>query len=177
VGKPWCAGLFRRTSRPAARRCPCPAARSSRHPVREDYEYERRGTATLFPWYEPLQSHRHVAVTAHRTRDDRAHRIKDLVDVHYPDAEKIVLIIETMRQEIAAWERDLNRRELVIHHGRRQDQAEATLSIAAAVTDLSWRGAAVPTRRSEGSRAPGNTSAPGVHGHGAGSTPGAGRGA
>jgi transposase len=65
-------------------------------PVREDYEYERRGTANLFLWYEPLRSHRHVEATEHRCRDDFAHCIKDLVDVHYPDAERIVLVLDNL---------------------------------------------------------------------------------
>jgi hypothetical protein len=65
-------------------------------PLREDYEYERRGTANLFLWYEPLRSHRHVAVTEHRCRDDWAQCIKDLVDVHYPDAEKIILVMDNL---------------------------------------------------------------------------------
>lgn len=65
-------------------------------PVREDYEYERKGTVNLFLWYEPLQSKRHVEVTEHRTRGDWAHCIKDLVDVHYPDAEKIILVLDNL---------------------------------------------------------------------------------
>ena len=50
------------------------------YPAREDYAYERRGTANLFLWYEPLQSRRHVEVTAHRCRDDWAYCIQRLVD-------------------------------------------------------------------------------------------------
>jgi hypothetical protein len=65
-------------------------------PVREDYEYERKGCANLFLWYEPLRSRRHVEVTDHRCRDDWAHCIKDLVDVHYPDAEKIVVVLDNL---------------------------------------------------------------------------------
>jgi transposase len=65
-------------------------------PVREDYEYERKGAVNLFLWYEPLQSRRHVEVTEHRRRDDWAHCIKDLVDVDYPDAEKIVLVLDNL---------------------------------------------------------------------------------
>jgi transposase len=65
-------------------------------PAREDYEYERRGTANLFLWYEPLRSHRHVEVTEHRRRDDWAYAIRDLVDVHYPDAQKIVLVLDNL---------------------------------------------------------------------------------
>ncbi|GAC1525873.1 MAG: hypothetical protein NVS2B16_34290 [Chloroflexota bacterium] len=65
-------------------------------PAREDYEYERRGTASLFLWYEPLRSHRHVEVTDHRCQDDWARCIRDLVDVHYPDAERIVLVLDNL---------------------------------------------------------------------------------
>jgi hypothetical protein len=65
-------------------------------PRREDHEYERHGMANLFLWYEPLRSRRHVAVTERRTMVDWAHLIKDLVDVHYPDAEVIVLVMDNL---------------------------------------------------------------------------------
>jgi transposase len=65
-------------------------------PLRQDYEYERRGTANLFLWYEPLASRRHVEVTEHRCRDDWAHCIKHLVDESYPDAERIVLVLDNL---------------------------------------------------------------------------------
>jgi transposase len=63
---------------------------------RVDYEYERRGTANLFLWCEPLRGRRHVTVTERRTKIDRAHVIKDLVDVHYPDAEKVILVLDNL---------------------------------------------------------------------------------
>ncbi len=65
-------------------------------PRREDYEYERRGMANLFLWYEPLQAKRHVVPTERRTMVDWAHIVKDLVDVHYPDAERIVLVMDNL---------------------------------------------------------------------------------
>lgn len=65
-------------------------------PRREDYEYERRGIANLFLWYEPLQAKRHVVPTERRTMVDWAECIKNLVDVHYPDAEKIVLVMDNL---------------------------------------------------------------------------------
>lgn len=65
-------------------------------PQRVDYEYERRGTANLFLWCEPLGGRRHVRVTERRTRVDWAHTIRDLVDVHYPDAERIVLVQDNL---------------------------------------------------------------------------------
>ena len=50
-------------------------------PEREDYEYQRHGTANLFMVSEPLQGQRHVTVTDQRTRVDWAHVIKEVVDV------------------------------------------------------------------------------------------------
>jgi transposase len=75
-------------------RAPQPATPD--HPLREDYEYVRHGTANLFLWYEPLSSRRHVAVTERRTRTDWARAIKDLVDTHYPDAERIILVLDNL---------------------------------------------------------------------------------
>jgi hypothetical protein len=75
-------------------RKPLPA--SPGHARREDYEYERHGTANLFLWYEPLAGRRHVEVTERRTMVDWAHCIKDLIDVQYPDAEKIVLVMDNL---------------------------------------------------------------------------------
>lgn len=65
-------------------------------PLRQDDEYERRGTATRFLWYEPLASRRHVEATEHRCRDDWAQCIKRLVDQAYPDAETIVLVMDNL---------------------------------------------------------------------------------
>ncbi len=73
---------------------PLPA--TSGQPRREDYEYERHGVRNLFLWYEPLKSRRHLDVTEHRTRTDFAGQMKDLVDVHYPDAIKVVLVLDNL---------------------------------------------------------------------------------
>jgi hypothetical protein len=64
--------------------------------ARQDYAYERRGTANLFLWYEPLAGVRHVVPTRRRTMVDWAHCIRDLVDVHYPAAEPIVLVMDNL---------------------------------------------------------------------------------
>ena len=65
-------------------------------PAREDYEYIRNGTANLFVWFEPLTGRRHVKVTERRTRQDWAALIRELVDVHYPQAEQIVLVLDNL---------------------------------------------------------------------------------
>jgi DDE superfamily endonuclease len=75
-------------------RAPLPAIPG--HPARFDTEYERHGTANLFLWCAPLLGKRDVAVTAQRTRIDFAHAIRDLVDVQFPDAERIVLVLDNL---------------------------------------------------------------------------------
>ncbi len=65
-------------------------------PERADYEYERHGTANLFLCCEPLRGWRQAMVTARRTKPDWAQAIKELVDVHYPEAERIVLVLDNL---------------------------------------------------------------------------------
>ena len=65
-------------------------------PRREDYEYRRGGTANLFVACEPLRGWRSVRVTERRTRADFAHTIRELVDVHHRNAERIVLVMDNL---------------------------------------------------------------------------------
>ncbi len=60
--------------------------------ARFDYEYKRNGTANLFMLFAPLEGWRHVKVTARRTAIDYAQVLKELSDVHFPHAAKIVLV-------------------------------------------------------------------------------------
>jgi DDE superfamily endonuclease len=71
-------------------------------PAREDYEYARRGVCNLFLTCEPLRGWRNVMVSARRTRIDRAHCTKALLDVHYPDAEQIVLVQDNLNTHTPA---------------------------------------------------------------------------
>jgi hypothetical protein len=64
--------------------------------ARVDYEYERKGTCNLFMMCEPLRGWRHVRVTDRRTRRDYAECIKELADVHYPEARKILLVQDNL---------------------------------------------------------------------------------
>jgi len=66
------------------------------HPTRQDPEYVRGGIANLFLVTEPLRGWRSVMVSTQRTRLDFAACLKDLVDVHYPDAERIVLVLDQL---------------------------------------------------------------------------------
>jgi DDE superfamily endonuclease len=70
--------------------------------AREDHEYERRGVCNLFLACEPLRGWRDVMVSARRTRIDWAHCIKDLIDVHYPSAEQIVLVQDNLNTHTPA---------------------------------------------------------------------------
>ena len=63
---------------------------------RYDTEYERNGVSNLFLFFEPLKGHRHITVTDQRTAVDWAHQIRDLVDVHDLDAERIVLVMDNL---------------------------------------------------------------------------------
>ncbi len=61
-----------------------------------DYEYEREGVCSIFLACEPLAGRRFLQVSPQRTRQDWAHFVKELIDVHYPQAEKIVLVMDNL---------------------------------------------------------------------------------
>jgi hypothetical protein len=63
---------------------------------RHDYEYKREGTCNLFMFVCPERGWRHVKVTHRRTILDVAHCFKDLVDVHFPDAELIRVVMDQL---------------------------------------------------------------------------------
>jgi hypothetical protein len=67
-----------------------------------DYEYERMGVCNLFVFCEPHTGWRHVELTARRTRKDWAECIRDLVDVYYPDAAKIRLVLDNLNTHTGA---------------------------------------------------------------------------
>jgi len=73
---------------------PIPAApgRDEAH----DYEYVRNGTANLFMFVEPLRGWRHVSVTSRRTKLDFAQQMKELVNVHFANAQKITLVMDNL---------------------------------------------------------------------------------
>jgi hypothetical protein len=78
----------------AETRIPLPA--SPGHVLRYDYEYKRNGTRNLFLFFEPLAGWRHVEVTERRTKLDFAHQMRWLVDVAYPDAECIEVVMDNL---------------------------------------------------------------------------------
>jgi DDE superfamily endonuclease len=81
-------------------RAPLPPAPG--RPQRVDYEYEREGVVNLFLACAPLEGQRWVTVTDRRTRVDWAHLIKELIDVRYPDAERLVLVQDNLNTHTPA---------------------------------------------------------------------------
>jgi transposase len=69
---------------------------------RRDYEYERGGVVNVFMFCEPLQGRRWVDVTEQRTKVDWAHQIKELVDERYPEAQRIVLVMDNLNTHTPA---------------------------------------------------------------------------
>ncbi len=73
-----------------------PVAAQRGRPARYDYEYERNGTANLFVVVEPLKGWRQVTVTSQRCKTDFAGQMRELVDEHYPAAEKITVVMDNL---------------------------------------------------------------------------------
>lgn len=65
-------------------------------PARYDYAYVRNGTRTLFMFTEPQAGWRHIAVTDHRTMLDFAEQMRWLVDIRYPEAEVIRVMMDNL---------------------------------------------------------------------------------
>jgi hypothetical protein len=122
-------------------RTPIPAAPGQ--PERCDYEYVRHGVANLFMFFEPLAGWREVKVTERRTMVDWAEATRELVDVHYPEAESIVLVMDNLNthgigslyEAFPPAEAARIARKLEIHytpkHGSWLNMAESELSILA----------------------------------------------
>jgi hypothetical protein len=65
-------------------------------PRREDGEYIRNGTCSIFIFTEPLAGWRYAEVSERRTRLDWARNIEALLEEHYPDAKKVVLVTDNL---------------------------------------------------------------------------------
>ena len=61
-----------------------------------DSEYVHNGTCSIFAFVEPLGGIRHVSVREHRTAVDWAEEIRYLVDVSYPDRDRIILVMDNL---------------------------------------------------------------------------------
>lgn len=108
-----------------------------------DSEYVRNGTCSIFAFVEPLGGRHHTSVHEHRTALDWAEEIRYLVDVMYPDAERIILVMDNLNTHKPAslykkYPPEEARRiikKLEIHytpkHGSWLDMAEIELNVLA----------------------------------------------
>ena len=65
-------------------------------PLRYDTEYERRGSCNLFMFFQPQAGWRHTKVTDHRKKEDFAECMRELVDVHFPQAQLIRVVLDNL---------------------------------------------------------------------------------
>jgi transposase len=129
------------TSKQLLRSTRPPMAMEPGRAEREDYVYERGGVANVFMFLEPLAGRRWVDITEHRTKVDWAHKIRELVDVRYPEAEKIVVVMDNLNthtpaslyEAFSAKEARRLAEKLEIHytpkHGSWLNMAEIELSV------------------------------------------------
>ena len=61
-----------------------------------DGEYKREGTFSIFIFNEPPGGRRYAEAFKRRTKKDRAHRVKWVLDNQYPDTEKVVLVTDNL---------------------------------------------------------------------------------
>jgi len=66
------------------------------HDRKEDSEYVRHGTCSIFVWVEPLRGWRHVDAQRQRTKLDWAHQVERLLTIDYPDADTVVLVMDNL---------------------------------------------------------------------------------
>ena len=64
--------------------------------ARYDYEYQRAGVCNIFMVFAPLLGWRWTRVTAHRTYRDWAYLVRDLVDEQFPEADRLVLVMDNL---------------------------------------------------------------------------------
>lgn len=75
-------------------RTPLPAQPGK--PMRYDHEYERKGTASIFLFTEPLTGWRRVDAQPQRTAKKWAYQIKELLNDDYPEAQKVMLVCDNL---------------------------------------------------------------------------------
>jgi hypothetical protein len=79
-----------------------PLPRRPGQPECYDYEYKRQGTANLFLFVQPLRGWRQVNVTARRTKQDFAQQMHLLVDIYFPEADRIRLVVDNLNTHTPA---------------------------------------------------------------------------
>lgn len=103
----WPVVCFDETPRQLIGEARVPVAPKPGRPARFDYEYVRNGTANVFMHVDAHRPWRHAKVTDRRTRLDFAECMRDLVDVHYPDAERIRVVLDNLSTQAGRALREL----------------------------------------------------------------------
>lgn len=73
-----------------------PIAPTKDHPERVDYEYERKGTASIFMFAEPLSGFRQATARPRRTKNDWAEEVAHLLDTRYAGVDRITLVCDNL---------------------------------------------------------------------------------
>lgn len=76
--------------------------RGKNHIRKYDCEYERKGTYSIFMFTEPLGGWREAHALPQRRAEDWANQMKWLIDESYPDADKIVLVMDNLNTHTVA---------------------------------------------------------------------------
>lgn len=84
----------------AETRIPLPAKEGQ--PVRYDHEYERKGVCSQILFVEPLRGWRKVFVRERRTMIDWAACLREILDVHYPHALQVRLVLDNLNTHTGA---------------------------------------------------------------------------
>jgi len=79
-----------------------PLPRKAGRAQRVDYEYERQGVCNAFLLFQPLAGWREVKVTERRTKRDFAEVMRDVVDLHFPHAERIRVVLDNLNTHTPA---------------------------------------------------------------------------
>ena len=90
------------TSKQLTRETRTPLPHGPGREARVDYEYERAGVVSLSMLFAPLVGWREVSIRDRRTAKDFAYVLRDLSDVHFPEAEKTLLVHDNLNTHIVA---------------------------------------------------------------------------
>jgi hypothetical protein len=93
---------FDETNKEQHRETVAPLLPAPGQPARRESTYQRNGVSNLFMFFAPLENWRHLKVTDRRTAVDWAHCMRDLVDVHFPTAERIVVVQDNLNTHTPA---------------------------------------------------------------------------
>lgn len=81
-----------------------------------DSEYTRKGTCSIVAFIEPLGGMHHVSVRERPTAQDWAEEIKYLSEVMYPNAEKIILVMDNLNIHKASSIQSVPTRRSPVYH-------------------------------------------------------------